>query len=152
MNDDHNLSPEELLVYKVIKHETDRAGGIKQISLKNHPELKGVEPKKIPQIVRKLIKMNLVSRTLIEEGGGRFYILKARELINPENSNTNSSTRQTTDLFASLLTDIPCIRCQHLFLCGLSHTYSPLRCPHITYFILEKSGFISRINKAEFSY
>ena len=149
MEDDSvvGLSSEEQRIYNVIKRETETSGGIKQTLLRRHPELKDLDPKMITQVVRKLIKLNIVERITVRNGSRRAYVLVAKSL-----SQADKGTRKSTDTklrnedaqyLESLLLSIPCIRCRYLDICGIKDMYSPLRCPSIAYFILEKAGLIS---------
>ncbi|MEM4788638.1 MAG: hypothetical protein QXV06_02455 [Ignisphaera sp.] len=154
MNNQYKLSPEELRVYNIIKRETKNSKGIKQTTLRKHPELKDIESKRITEIIRKLIKLNLVERVLVNDGGRNSYVLVTKEVIQNQydtlegdrSSSTSNSIVSKLDVF-TLLTDIPCIKCRHIFECGVGRTHDPLHCPLIAYFILEKSGIISETRK-----
>jgi DNA-binding MarR family transcriptional regulator len=158
MDSEFELSSEETRVYEIIKRETKASGGIKQTQIRKHSELRDLDPKKITQIVRKLTKMNLVDRILVNEGGKRHYLLIAKEekeesaqnMVTKPNESilaepiaTTSTAPSITDIDVNLL-DIPCMKCKHVFECGIGRPYDPLRCPLITQFILEKSGVIYR--------
>lgn len=151
MSDKSQLSTEELKVYEVIRRETLTSGGIKQTSVKKHPELKNLDPRKITQIVKKLMDMNVVERVLVNDGGRRFYVLVAKD-VKQDSSNIQVedeygiTNTHNLDKACTLLLDIPCIKCRYLSICGISHTHDPLRCPSIAYFILEKSGIIQKIS------
>lgn len=149
MNNDLQLSPEELKVYEVIKRETKASGGIKQTQIRKHPELRDIDPKRITQIIRKLAKLNLIERTLLDEGGKRSYLLMSKEEGYKEiptakdEADRNMQLTTTSVLMKQIdvdLLDIPCIKCKHLFECGVGRSYDPLRCPLMTSFVLEKSG------------
>jgi DNA-binding MarR family transcriptional regulator len=158
MEGSSQLTPEETRVYEVIKRETKSSGGIKQSQIKKHPELRDIDPRKITEIVKKLKKLNLVKRKLINEGGKRCYLLvaegeeKMQQSIVTEPSNTSSSTEIVTTTPVTFtspsldieILDIPCMRCKHVFGCGIGRTYDPLHCPLITQFILEGSGTIPK--------
>lgn len=154
MSDQHKLSPEELRIYEIIKRETKNSKGIKQTILRKHPELKDIEPKRITEIIRKLIKLNLVERILVSDGGRNSYVLVTKEvnqnqydtLEEGKSMLTPNSIVSKVDIF-TLLTDIPCIRCRHIFECGVGRAHDPLHCPLIAYFILEKSGIVSGTRK-----
>lgn len=150
MSDKSQLSAEELKVYEIIKRETLTSGGIKQISVRKHPELKNLDPKKVTQIVKKLVDMDIVERVLVNNGGRRFYLLVAKDVKQNSSISIEGESEykiaNTQNLDASmLLLDIPCIKCRYLPICGISHTHDPLRCSSIAYFILEKSGIIQKI-------
>lgn len=144
MSNGLQLSLEERKVYDVIKRETMNTGGIKQTLLKKHPDLRDIDPKKISQITKKLIKLNIIKRTVIENGNKRVYMLIAKD--SPENLDIEKpiTTSYNTNGLHQILLDIPCIKCRHLFLCSAKHAYNPLRCSLIAYFILERSGIVSK--------
>lgn len=148
MSDKPRLSTEELKIYEIIKRETMTSGGIKQTSVRRHPELKDLDPKKVTQIVRKLIDMDIVERVLVNSGSKRFYLLVAKDVKQNSDAQEKSDygvyDTQNLDRACTLLLDIPCIKCRYLPVCGISHTHDPLRCSSIAYFILEKSGVIQK--------
>ncbi|MEM1525705.1 MAG: hypothetical protein QW775_04345 [Ignisphaera sp.] len=155
MSNQYKLSPEELRVYEIIKRETKNSKGIKQTVLRKHPELKDIGSKKITEIIRKLIKLNLVERVLVNDGGKNSYILVTKEIMQDQYDTLEEDTLVTAinsviskkvDIFM-LLTDIPCIKCRHIFECSIGRAHDPLHCSLITYFILEKSGVISKTRR-----
>uniref|UniRef100_A0A7C2ZRN0 MarR family transcriptional regulator n=1 Tax=Ignisphaera aggregans TaxID=334771 RepID=A0A7C2ZRN0_9CREN len=76
MTSEPKLTPEEQRVYDLIKRETKSSGGIKQVLVRRHLELKDIDPKVVTQIVRKLIDMGLVEREVVNNGDKRYLCLK----------------------------------------------------------------------------
>lgn len=151
MGNKPQLTAEELKVYEIIKRETTASGGIKQTSIRRHPELRNLDSKRVTQIIKKLIDMNIVERTLVNDGARRFYVLVAKDLeqdsdtIIQEANKYEVADTQSWDKACMILLDIPCIKCRYLPICGISNTHDPLRCSSIAYFILEKSGIIQKL-------
>ncbi|MEM1542230.1 MAG: hypothetical protein QW101_05140 [Ignisphaera sp.] len=135
MTDEYTLSYDEKRVYRVIMNETMASGGISQKALKSHPDLKDFESKRITQIVKKLMELNMIKRSVIENNGKRTYVLRV---------NSNKTLDEATSLHNGVdtlsLLEIPCIKCRYLFSCSIGHPYDPLRCSVLTQFILEKTG------------
>jgi len=149
MTSEPKLTPEEQRVYDLIKRETKSSGGIKQVLVRRHLELKDIDPKVVTQIVRKLIDMGLVEREVVNNGDKRYYVLRVKEAPSASNGVSENAalphSRDSSGLSDSILLDIPCIKCRNLTTCGMGYAHDPLRCPLIAYFILEKSGIISRV-------
>lgn len=146
MSNPPQLSPEEQKVYNLIKQKTVTSGGIRQTLLRRQSELKGIDPRKITEIVRKLIKLKIVERIVVKSNGKRTYVLVAKEALTGNGTERNVLSLAPQDLIdvRSILLDIPCIRCRYLYSCSIGHAHDPLRCPLMAYFMLEKAGLISK--------
>ncbi|MEM0371212.1 MAG: hypothetical protein QXG46_00820 [Ignisphaera sp.] len=140
MNDEYKLSYEEKRVYRVIMNETMASGGISQRALKSHPDLKDLESKRITQIIKKLIELNMIKRSVVENNGKRTYILS---ITNNKTLDKDTSPHNNSSVNNSSFLEIPCIKCRYLFSCSIGHPYDPLRCSILTQFILEKAGIIT---------
>lgn len=131
MVDSTRLSDEENLVYSIIKQETKSSGGILQSRLRERDELRSIQPRKLSTIINRLAKAKLVRRVPIDNGNGQLvYLLQAVDQQNqammeqPPNQDVVS---------------IPCCGCRNLYMCGEGKSYSPLRCPYLTRFLVSKT-------------
>lgn len=135
------LDHDEKKVYEIIVCETSASGGIPQKALKSRPELKDLGGKRINQIVKKLVELKMIKRSVSENNGKRVYVLTAI-------TDSDSGERKNSDMNDSILQilsllEVPCIKCRYLFSCGVGHLYDPLKCSTLTQFIIEKSGIIN---------
>jgi len=126
----NQLDDSEKLVYYVVKRETEEHGGILQTKLKEIPDLKNLRPRQITTIVNKLVKLNLIKRELIVNNGRSMYLLKV----------VPSTTFQKDLGYAvEIVSKIPCFRCKNLYLCGEGRSFSPLKCPYLTQYLVNES-------------
>jgi len=124
------LDDNEKLVYHIVKRETEEHGGILQTKLKEMPELKNLRPRQITTIVNKLVKLNLIKRELVVNNGRSMYLLKAVPPI---------SFQKDLGYAIEIVSGIPCFRCKNLYLCGEGRSFSPLKCPYLTQYLVSKS-------------
>jgi len=128
------LDANERIVYEVIRKETARNGGVFQVSLKEYPELKHLEPQQIARIVSRLVKKGLVRRKLVSNNGRSMYFLQAVVLTEARPS-TPRNIRINIPIDISSFLEIPCFTCKELENCAEGHNVNPFKCPLLTNFI-----------------
>ncbi len=124
------LNDNEKLVYYVIKRETEERGGILQIKLKEIPDLKNLKPRQITTIVNKLVKLNLIKRELIVNNGRSMYLLKVVPSV---------TIQKDLSYAVEIVSKIPCFKCKNLYLCGEGRSFSPLKCPSLTQYLINET-------------
>ncbi|MCS7110971.1 MAG: hypothetical protein N3D82_03400 [Ignisphaera sp.] len=125
-----HLSDEESLVYNIIKQETRSSGGILQSKLRERAELRDIQPRKLSTIVNKLTRARLVRRVAVDGNGQPSYLLQAVE----QRDQVEGERVPNQEVLL-----IPCHGCRNLYMCGEGRSYSPLKCPYLTRFLMDRA-------------
>ena len=134
------LDSDEMLVYNIIRRETENHGGVFQTKLKELNELKHLEPQKIARIVLKLAKQGLIKRELVSNNGRSMYFLQAISVQVREEKKDSDYYMIKLDS----VIEIPCFTCKELERCSEGSFPAPSKCPLLTRYIMSKLGKSSR--------